>query len=89
MNNILLIYLVVANTIAFVMYGIDKRRAVKGKWRISEKALLLIGAIGGSVGAFLGMQMFRHKTKHWQFKILVPLFMVFHIAIVVAFILLK
>jgi uncharacterized membrane protein YsdA (DUF1294 family) len=89
MNNILLIYLVVANTIAFTMYGIDKQRAIKEKWRISEKTLLLIGAIGGSVGAFLGMQMFNHKTKHWQFKILVPLFMVLHIVFVVAFIILN
>lgn len=53
--------------IALIMYKIDKAKAVKGKWRISEKALLCIGFFGGSIGAILGMKLFRHKTKHWYF----------------------
>ena len=70
--------------IAFVLYGIDKYRATRQMWRISEKTLLLIGAFGGSVGAFLGMQLFHHKTKHWKFKMLIPLFVVLHLIIVIA-----
>ena len=54
--------------INFFMYGIDKRKAKKGKWRIPEKALLLTSFCGGAVGGFAAMQLFRHKTKHWYFN---------------------
>lgn len=74
-------YLIIINIIAFYLYGVDKRKARKGKWRIPENTLLGVALIGGSLGALLGMYLFHHKTKHWKFKILVPLFLVLHVII--------
>ena len=71
------------NIAAFYMYWLDKRNAIKRRWRISEKALLGIAFAGGSLGALLGMYMFRHKTRHLKFKILVPMFLMIHIAIII------
>ena len=68
-----LMYLAVVNVFAFVLYGADKYFAVRGKWRISERNLLLIAAVGGSLGAYLAMNLFRHKTKHKKFTVGVPL----------------
>lgn len=68
-----LIYLLAVNLIAFLLCWSDKRRAQKGRWRISEAALLLSGLLGGSFGLLLGMKLFRHKTKHMKFRLLVPL----------------
>ena len=73
-ETIMLSYLVLINLAAFVMFGADKWKAIRDQWRIPEKVLLLAALCGGSIGAFAGMQVFRHKTKHWKFKILVPLF---------------
>ena len=81
MTRILLIVLAIVNLTAFILYGVDKAKAKRGAWRIPEATLLLVAALGGSVGALLGMELFRHKTKHWKFKILVPLFLILHIAI--------
>ena len=81
--EIILIYLLIINLVAFYLYGNDKRRAKKGRWRIPENTLLLIALIGGSIGALLGMKVFRHKTKHWKFKILVPLFLILQVALAV------
>lgn len=67
MDKMLCIYLVVMNATAFVMMGADKRRARKDRWRISEKALFAAALAGGSAGAILGMQIFRHKTRHRYF----------------------
>ena len=74
--EVLWIYLLVINVAAFVMYGMDKKRAVSGQWRIPEKSLLLAAAVGGALGALLGMQIFRHKTRHLKFTVLVPLCLV-------------
>ena len=82
MKTILLL-LVAVNLVSFPLYGLDKLKAKKGLWRIRESTLLLIAALGGSVGALLGMEVFRHKTKHWQFKVLVPVFFILHIALAV------
>ena len=82
MKTILVAALLLMNLLAFVLYGIDKLKAKKGAWRIPEATLLLVAFLGGSVGAFLGMEIFRHKTKHAKFKILVPLFLILHIALV-------
>ena len=54
---------------AMILYGVDKRRAKRGAWRIPEKLLLGIGFLGGALGALLGMYLFRHKTKHWYFTV--------------------
>ncbi len=59
--------IVVMSLIAFILYGVDKSRAKKGKWRIRESVLLGVGFLGGAVGALLAMKLFRHKTKHWYF----------------------
>lgn len=77
------IYLVIVNVVSFIMYGVDKAKAKLNKWRIPEATLLGISFIGGSLGAFAGMQLFRHKTKHIKFKILAPLFIIFHVVILV------
>ena len=82
MKTILLL-LVAVNLVSFTLYGLDKLKAKKGLWRIRESTLLLIAALGGSVGALLGMEVFRHKTKHWQFKVLVPVFFILHIALAI------
>ena len=79
MNEILWIYLVVINVAALALFGADKRKAKKHAWRISEKALFLSAVLGGSVGALLGMLLFRHKTKHWYFVIGIPLILVIQI----------
>ena len=67
--QILVIIFGILSVITFFMYGIDKFKAQRGKWRISEKALLVSSFIGGAVGGFLAMQLFRHKTKHWYFNV--------------------
>lgn len=72
----LFIYLVVINFIGFVIMFIDKKRAIKKKYRIPEKNLFLVALIGGSLGTTLGMEMFRHKTRHWYFKWGMPLLLV-------------
>ena len=68
----IIIYVVIANTIAFLMYGVDKWNAKHELRRIPEKTLLGIAAVGGSVGAYVGMQLFRHKTRKPKFYIGVP-----------------
>lgn len=78
----ILIYLAIINLCAFVAFGIDKIKARRGAWRTPESTLLLLAAIGGSFGSFLGMKVWRHKTQHKKFTILVPLLMAIHIAII-------
>lgn len=64
--------LTVVNAVAFIMYGIDKYRARNGKWRIPEATLLMLAVVGGSVGAWLGMKVWHHKTRHRKFRYGVP-----------------
>jgi len=77
----LIIWLILINVIAFYMMGIDKSKARRNKRRISEAALFTAAIIGGGVGAFLGMQVFRHKTKHTKFVIGIPFIMVVQIVL--------
>ncbi len=65
-------WIAVASATAFVLFGIDKARAKRRQWRIPERVLLSIAALGGGLGALLGMQIFRHKTKHLKFLVGVP-----------------
>ena len=65
--------LIIINLITFLFYGIDKLKAKKGKWRISETTLLLLAIIGGSIGAWLGIKKWHHKTLHKKFKYGIPL----------------
>ena len=75
----LLIYLVLINAYAFIIMLVDKRKAIKKKWRIPERHLLLACGLGGSLGGYLGMRLFRHKTLHLRFSIGVPIMLVAHI----------
>lgn len=74
-------YLIVFNIAGFVSMASDKKKAKKDQRRTPERTLLLIAAAGGSFGSFLGMNLFRHKTKHIKFVICVPLFLILHIFI--------
>lgn len=76
MERIIIIYLLAINTVAFAAYGIDKWKAKHGRWRIPEATLILLAFIGGALGALFGMNVFRHKTQHWKFRILVPMALV-------------
>ena len=78
----LLAYFGIMSTITFFAYGIDKHKAKKGSWRISERTLLGLGAVGGAFGGLLGMKAFRHKTKHRYFWAVNFTALAAHIAIV-------
>ncbi len=73
------LYLLAVNLAAFAVMGADKRRARRGAWRISEKALFLPAALGGALGGVLGMRLFRHKTRHWYFRFGFPLLLLIQI----------
>ena len=80
--HIALIYLAVINVVTFFMYGIDKWKAKKSKWRIREAALLGLAVLGGSIGAWLGMQVWHHKTLHKKFKYGVPAIIIVQLALI-------
>ncbi len=69
---LLLAYLIIMNIAGFVSMGLDKSKAKRHAWRIPEATLFIIALLGGSVGSILGMQLFRHKTKHWYFVVGMP-----------------
>lgn len=77
----ILIYLLAINVLTFFLYGIDKWKAKRSKWRIPEMTLLSIAVIGGSVGAWIGMKVWHHKTMHKKFKYGIPLILFVQIAI--------
>ena len=79
----LLIFIIALNVVTFLVYGIDKLKARKNKWRIPESTLLLLAAFGGSIGAWLGMRVWHHKTMHRKFKYGVPLILFLQIALLV------
>ena len=80
-TNIVLIYLVAINIVTFFVYGIDKWKAKRSKWRIEESTLLWWAAAGGSIGALLGMKAWHHKTMHKKFKYGVPAILMAQIVI--------
>lgn len=75
-------YLLAINIATFLLYGIDKYKAKKGKWRISKATLLTMAAIGGSIGAWAGMRLWHHKTMHKKFKYGIPVIIIMQIALV-------
>ena len=83
MGIYILYYLIGINAISFVVYGIDKLKAKKGKWRITESTLLLLAIIYGSIGAWFGIKVWHHKTLHKKFKYGIPLIVIAQIAIAV------
>lgn len=76
------IYLLVINLIAFIAYGSDKFKAKQGRWRTPEAVLILLAVIGGSIGAWIGMYVFRHKTRKPKFFLGVPAILILQIAAV-------
>lgn len=79
---LILIYTAVMSLIAFAAFGIDKYKAKTNRWRISEKTLFLLALLGGGVGAYLGMKVFHHKTRHKQFAIGLPLIMIVQLGLI-------
>ena len=73
MTQTIIYILICINVMTFIIYGIDKWKAKKGSWRISEVTLLLLAVLGGSIGALLGMKVWHHKTMHKKFKYGLPL----------------
>jgi uncharacterized membrane protein YsdA (DUF1294 family) len=78
---IALAVIAVMNVVAFTLMGIDKRRARRGAWRLSERALFMTTACFGGLGGVLGMKVFHHKTQHWYFRVFFPVLLVLQIAI--------
>ena len=67
-----LVWLVLVNILDFALMGVDKRRARRDAWRVRERTFFLLALLGGTLGAILGMRLFRHKTKHWYFRYGLP-----------------
>ena len=82
-GTVLLVWLAAVNVVTFAVYGIDKAKAKRGAWRVPERTLFLLPLLGGSLGALLGMKVFRHKTKHWYFVWGIPLILLAQIALAV------
>ena len=76
-------YLLIINIITFIIYGIDKYKSIKHKYRISEATLIVLAILGGSIGAFLGMITFHHKTQKKKFIILIPVIMLIWVYILI------
>ena len=81
--NIILYYLLAVNIATFFLYGNDKYKAQKGRWRISEATLLMMAVIGGSIGAWVGMRLWHHKTMHKKFKYGIPIIIIIQVALAV------
>ncbi|WNF36000.1 DUF1294 domain-containing protein [Bacillaceae bacterium IKA-2] len=80
--EILVAYAFFINVISLVYMYIDKQKAIKSQWRISEKSLFLLAIIGGSIGIMIGMKLFRHKTKHLSFKVGIPSIFILQIVLI-------
>lgn len=76
---LIVLYFILMNLLGFTLMGIDKRKAVKHLWRIPEATLFIVAIIGGSLGSIIGMQVFRHKTRHWTFVYGMPAILILQI----------
>ena len=83
MKMMLIYYLLAVNVLTFIVYGVDKWKARRGHWRVPEASLLGLAALGGSVGAWLAMQLLRHKTQKKKFRYGVPALFVLQVVAVV------
>ena len=79
----IIIYFIVINLLGFLMMYLDKKKAIKGKWRISEKSLFVVTLLGGGIGTNIGMNLFRHKTKKMKFSIGFPTILIVEIALII------
>ena len=82
-NIIAVAYLLIINLLAYILYGTDKRRARRGKYRIPESTLLWMARLGGGIGSWLGIKVFHHKTKHTRFMIAAPLWTILWAAAII------
>ena len=82
-TKVVLVYYILINVSAFAAMAYDKRCAVRQKWRVPERTLLLLAGLGGAPGSFLSMRLAHHKTRHKKFTILVPLFLLLHVALLI------
>ena len=80
MDTVIVYYLIAITLVTFCVYGLDKWKAQHGRWRVSEATLLLLAAIGGSVGAWAGMKLWHHKTLHKKFRYGIPAIIIIQIA---------
>lgn len=76
--RIIFFYVIIMNIVGMAIMGIDKSKAKRHAWRIPETTLFLVSFLGGSIGTWAGMYLFRHKTKHWYFVIGMPAVFIFH-----------
>ena len=83
MHQYSMYYLLAINIVSLFLYGIDKYKAKKNKWRISEATLLMMAVIGGSIGAWVGMRLWHHKTMHKKFKYGIPIIIIMQVSLVV------
>ena len=81
-TQLIIIYLITINVVTFFLYGIDKWKAKRSKWRIPEATLLGLAVIGGSIGAWLGMKVWHHKTMHKKFKFGLPVIIIIQLLII-------
>ena len=82
MKEIVIYYLILVNIVTFIVYGIDKLKARKSLWRIREAALLMLAVLGGSIGAWLGMKVWHHKTLHKKFRYGIPAIIIIQLVII-------
>ena len=78
--KLIALFLVFMNILGFVLMFSDKKRALRGDWRIRERTLFLVAVFGGSLGSLLGMWRFHHKTQHWNFVLGMPLILFLQLA---------
>ena len=86
MTSVFAIYLIGINVLTFLIYGVDKWKAQRDRWRIPEDTLIWLAVAGGSVGALLGMNLFRHKTKHRKFFLGIPAILLVQLGLLYFFI---
>ncbi len=80
--SLLAAYLIIINILSLLMFGYDKLKAKKNGWRIPESRFFILGLLGGAVGIYTGMRIFRHKTKHMLFIVGIPLLVVLNLVII-------
>ncbi len=80
--NLIITYVIFVNLLGFALMGIDKRKAVKHLWRIPEAVLFIVAVIGGSIGCIFGMQIFRHKTRYWNFVYGMPAILILQVVLI-------
>ena len=82
MQETVIYYLIIINIVTFLVYGIDKWKAKKSLWRVRENSLLMLAVLGGSIGAWLGMKVWHHKTQHKKFRYGIPAIIIIQLAVI-------